>query len=118
MARTKSERGEKVSTVDIANNECLVCGKTHDATKTVYANGDIVVSPMRCEVCQTNHLTNLRVNGTIEKFKHLGNLKSRLSGKQRDAIIAVIAQELQVLMDKYAGTAVSTRGFDLSKIDG
>ena len=118
MARTKSERGEKVSTIDIANHECIVCQKTHAASKTVYQDGTIVISPMRCEVCQTTHLTNLRVNGTIEKFKHLGNLKSRLSGKQRDAIIAVVAQELQVLMDKYAGTAVSTRGFDLSKIDG
>ncbi len=117
MPRTKSERGEKVSNVDITDNICKVCQAKHPAVKTVYANGEIVVSPMRCPTCQTNYLTNLRVDNTLKQIKLLGNLKNRLTPKQRDAIISAISQEISVLMDRYAGTAVSAAGFDLSKIE-
>ena len=116
MPREKSTRGEKVSTVDITDHICKVCQVMHNATKIVYANGDAVISPMRCETCQTNYLTNLRVDNTLKQIKLLGNLKSRLSANQRDAITTAIAIEVQVLLDRFAGTAITQSGFDLAKI--
>jgi hypothetical protein len=117
MAKPKVNRGAKVSTVDITDNICKDCGAKHQAIKTTWTNGDIVVSPPRCKPCQTAHLTNLRVNHTIKDIQLLGNLKARLSPEQREAVATVIGNELQVLLDRYAGTAMSAMKFDLKKVE-
>ncbi len=116
MPKVKLNRGAKVSTVDIVGNPCKDCGTKHEASKTVWTNGDIVISPMRCKPCQTAYLTNLRVNHTIKDIQLLGNLKSRLDSGQREAITTAVGNELQVLLDRYAGTAVSAVKFDLKKV--
>lgn len=116
MPRTKTNRGAKVSTVDVTNNICKDCGTQHAATKVTWTNGDIVISPPRCKPCQTAHLTNLRVNHTIKDIQLLGNLKGRLTPEQRDAVTVVIGNELQVLLDRFAGTATSANKFDLKSV--
>jgi len=116
MAKPKTNRGAKVSTVDIMDNICKDCGAKHSAIKTTWTNGDVVVSPPRCKPCQTAHLTNLRVNHTIKDIQLLGNLKARLTTEQREAVATVIGNELQVLLDRYAGTATSAVKFDLKKV--
>ncbi len=116
MPRQKTNRGAKVSTVDITNNACKDCGTQHAATKITWANGDVVISPPRCKPCQTAHLTNLRVNHTIKDIQLLGNLKARLTTEQRDAVTIVIGNELQVLLDRFAGTATSASKFDLKAV--
>lgn len=116
MPKPKTNRGAKVSTVDITDNICKVCGAKHPAMKTVWTNGDIVISPPRCKPCQTTHLTNLRVNHTIKQIQLLGNLKNRLTPEQREAVAAAVGNELQVLLDRFAGTAMSAMKFDLSAV--
>ena len=116
MAKPKTNRGAKVSTIDITNNVCKDCGTQHAATKVTWTNGDIVISPPRCKLCQTAYLTNLRVDHTIKQIQLLGNLKSRLSAKQREAVTMVIGNELQVLLDRFAGTATSASKFDLKSV--
>lgn len=118
MPRAKTNRGAKVSTIDITNHVCIAegCGAKHEATKITWANGDVVISPPRCKVCQTAHLTNLRVNHTIKQIQLLGNLKARLTVEQRNAVSTVIGNELQVLLDRFAGTAMSASKFDLKSV--
>lgn len=116
MAKPKVNRGAKVSTVDITDNICKDCSAKHQAIKTTWTNGDIVVSPPRCKPCQTAHLTNLRVNHTIKDIQLLGNLKGRLTPEQREAVATVIGNELQVLLDRFAGTAMSATRFDLKAV--
>jgi len=116
MAKPKTNRGAKVSTIDITNNVCKDCGAKHEAMKTTWINGDVVISPPRCKPCQTAHLTNLRVNHTIKQIQLLGNLKARLTTEQRDAVASVIGNELQVLLDRFAGTAMSASKFDLKRV--
>ena len=116
MAKPKKERG-KVTNIDIVkDNVCKECGVKHAATKTTYENGEIVISPMRCIPCQTAHLTNLRVNKTIKDLSLLGNLRTRLSKEQRDAVITAITAEVEVLMDRYSGSTIKASAFDLKKI--
>ena len=115
MAKPKLERG-KVISIDMVKSKCIECKGEYEATKTTYENGDIVVSPMRCVPCQTAHLTNLRVNHTIKQIQLLGNLKARLTTEQRDAVAMVIGNELQVLLDRFAGTATSASKFDLKSV--
>lgn len=116
MPKQKTNRGAKVSTIDIMDNICKDCGAKHAAMKTTWTNGDVVISPPRCKPCQTAHLTNLRVNNTIKQIQLLGNLKARLTLEQRDAIAMVIGNELQVLLDRFAGTATSASKFDLKSV--
>lgn len=116
MPRAKTNRGEKISAVDITDNICKDCGAKHAATKVTWTNGDVVISPPRCKPCQTAYLTNLRVNNTIKQIQLLGNLKARLTPEQRDAVSLVIGNELQVLLDKFAGTAMSASKFDLKAV--
>jgi len=116
MPKPKTNRGAKVSTIDITDNICKDCGAKHEAVKTTWTNGDIVISPPRCKPCQTAHLTNLRVNGTIKDIQLLGNLKNRLTPEQREAVATTIGNELQVLLDRFAGTATSAMKFDLKKV--
>ena len=116
MPKQKMNRGAKVSTIDITDNICKDCQTKHEAIKTVWTNGDIVISPPRCKLCQTAYLTNLRVNHTIKDIQLLGNLKKRLSAEQRTAVATVIGNELQVLLDRFAGTAMSASKFDLKAV--
>ena len=109
-------RGAKVSTVDITDNICKDCSEKHEAMKTTWTNGDIVISPPRCKPCQTAYLTNLRVNHTIKDIQLLGNLKGRLTAEQREAVSTAIGNELQVLLDRFAGTAVSAVSFNLKSV--
>ncbi len=115
--KPKLNRGAKVSTVDVTNNVCKDCQTQHAATKVTWTNGDVVISPPRCVPCQTAHLTNLRVDHTLKQIQLLGNLKSRLSVKQRGAITSAVANELQVLLDRFAGTATSANKFNLKAIE-
>lgn len=116
MPKQKKERGAKVSTIDITDNICKECGVKHDAVKTTWTNGDVVVSPPRCKLCQTAHLTNLRVNKTIKDIQLLGNLRTRLSKEQREAVTEAISAEFNVLLDRYSGSTVKSSAFDLKKV--
>ena len=116
MPKQKMNRGAKVSTIDITDNICKDCQTKHEAIKTVWTNGDIVISPPRCKLCQTRYLTNLRVNHTIKQIQLLGNLKSRLSTDERQAVAKAVGNELQVLLDRFAGTAMSASKFDLKTV--
>lgn len=115
MARKKTERGQLTS-MDIVQNKCKVCQVEYEARKATYENGEIVISPSRCPKCQTAHLTNLRVNKTLKDIKLLGNLKTRLEPKHREAIVDALANELKVLMDRYAGSTVAASAFDIANI--
>ncbi len=95
---------------------CKDCGAAYAANKQPMDDGTTLITPPRCTVCQTAHVTNGRVNKAITSFKHIGNLKSRLTTEQRDAITNVLANELQVLLDVFAGNSISTSGFNLKNI--
>jgi len=120
MAKKKTGQSSErngVKTVDILNDsKCIACGAKYESTKTVYNNGDVVISPQRCIPCQTAHLTNLRVNKTIKDIQLLGNLKLRLSDIQRQAILDVISNEFNGLCDRYSGSVVKASAFDLKKV--
>ena len=106
---------ELVSTTEVSRT-CKDCGAKYPANQNLYKDGTTVITPPRCKTCQTAHLTNGRVNKAIMGFKHIGNLKARLTTEQREAIISVLGNELKVLMDVYAGNSISTGGFNLKSI--
>ena len=95
---------------------CKDCGVSYSANNVTFDDKTTLITPPRCEVCQTAHVTNGRVNKAITSFKGLGNIKARLTPEQREAIVEVLSNEIKVLMDVYAGTSVSTGGFDLRRI--
>ena len=115
MAKPKKDRG-KVIGMDLVKGKCIECKAEYEGTKTTYENGDIVISPQRCVPCQTAHLTNLRVNKTIKDLSLLGNLRTRLTKEQRDAVITAITAEVEVLMDRYSGSTIKASAFDLKKV--
>ena len=47
MPKQKMNRGSKVSTIDITDNLCKDCGTKHEAIKTTWTNGEVVISPPR-----------------------------------------------------------------------
>ena len=112
----KRQKGEKPERIEPLKRKCDVCGAEYTATKQFYANGDIVITPPRCENCQTVHITNLRVNKAIKDFQLLGNLKARLSDVQRQAVIDVLSAEFNSLLDRYSGSTVKASAFDLKKV--
>lgn len=114
MAKQKKERTLK--TMDVVKNKCKDCGIEYQANKSVFDNGDVVISPPRCTVCQTAHLTNLRVNKTLKDFQLLGNLKNRLSEVQREAVIEALSTEFNGLIDRYSGSTIKSSAFDLKKV--
>lgn len=91
---------------------CIECQAKYTANKTAAG----VISPPRCPVCQTAHLTNLRVNKTIKDLSLLGNLKNRLSDEQRKAVINAVKTAFISLADRYAGTTQQKASFDLKRI--
>ncbi len=124
LPKAKRKRNGEHSKENVVSKEVdipAVCTETdcsiqYKAVRITFKNGDVILSPTRCEDCQTAYLANLRVNKVLAGIKHLGNIKSRLSIPQRDAIVKAIHNELTVLLDVYAGTAISTGGFDITKI--
>ena len=104
-----------VSSTPIAQ-QCKDCGVGYTANLVKYEDGTQNITPPRCDKCQTRHVTNGRVNKAITAFKHIGNLKARLTAEQRTAIINVLGNELKVLMDVYAGNSVSVGGFDINNV--
>lgn len=106
---------ELVTTIEIART-CRNCGAKYTANQNTYKDGTVVITPLRCKGCQTAHVTNGRVNRVITGYKHIGNLKARLSPAEREAIISVLGNELKVLMDVFAGNSVSVGGFSLKNI--
>ena len=114
MAKQKKERN--LTSMDIVKNKCKDCQTEYDATKSVFDNGDITISPPRCPDCQTAHLTNLRVNKTIKSFQLLCNLKARLTDVQRAAVIEALTNEFNGLLDRYSGSIVKASAFDLKKV--
>jgi len=113
--KKKTDRGT-VKSIDVVKNKCTVHSIDYDATKTVWSNGDTVISPPRCPKCQTVCLTNVRVNKTLKDLSLLGNLKARLTDDQRQAVLQAVGNAFQSLMDRYAGTAIQSSAFDISKI--
>jgi len=95
---------------------CKDCGASYAANKQPMDDGTILITPPRCQTCQTAHVVNGRVNKAIAGFKGLGNCKARLTKEQRDAIVSVLSNELQVLLDVFAGNSVSVGGFSLKNI--
>ena len=112
--KKKIERALK--SMDIVKNKCKDCGKEYEATKSVFDNGDITISPPRCIPCQTAHLTNLRVAKVTKDLQLIGNLKARLSDIQREAVINVLSAEFNALLDRYSGSTVKASAFDLKKV--
>ncbi len=106
---------ELESTVPVART-CKDCGAKYSANQNTYKDGTIVITPPRCVGCQTAHVTNGRVNRVITGYKHIGNIKARLTPEEREAIISVLGNELKVLMDVFAGNSVSVGGFNLKNI--
>lgn len=104
-----------VSSVPIQQT-CKDCGVSYAANNVTFDDKTTLITPPRCDMCQTAHVTNGRVNKTITGFKHIGNLKARLTPEQREAIVNVLSNELKVLMDVYAGNSVSVSGFSLKNI--
>ena len=106
---------ELLTTIEIQRT-CKDCGVAYTAAQNTYKDGTVVITPPRCKTCQTVHVTNGRVNKVILGFKHIGNIKARLTAAERDAIVDVLANELKVLMDVFAGTNVSIGGFNLKNV--
>jgi hypothetical protein len=92
------------------------CDAGYAASKVVYSDGHENITPKRCETCQTNHLTNLRVDKCLTAMKHIGNLKLRLTVVQREAVIAVMTDGLNTVYERFAGTVAVTSGFDIGKV--
>ena len=95
---------------------CRDCEEPYTANKVTFDDGSTLITPPRCTICQTAHVTNGRVNKVLTGFKHLGNIKARLTSKQREAIINVLANEIKVLCDVYAGNSISVSGFNLKDV--
>lgn len=114
----KAKKERMLKSMEIVKAKCIVkdCNKEYEANKSVFDNGDILISPPRCPVCQTAHLTNLRVNKTIKDLSLLGNLKTRLTEIQREAVVNAVGIAFQSLMDRYSGTTVKSSAFDLKKV--
>lgn len=110
----KEERTIKSSTP--IKQKCSVCDVEYMASKVVYSDGHENITPKRCETCQTNHLTNLRVDKALTSLKHIGNLKARLTEPQREAIIAVLTDGLNTVYERFQGTKTVASGFDISQV--
>lgn len=120
-ATRKREKGEKPKSKTPIKQKCIECGVGYTAEKQVYANGEIVITPKRCEPCQCAKVVGYRVDIIEDKIKLLGNLKARVNKeygrKGLDAIIASINQFTTDLADRYSGTTIKkVGGFDLKKI--
>lgn len=96
--------------------KCMDCDAEYMASKVIYSDGHENITPKRCETCQTNHLTNLRVDKAITANKHIGNLRNRLTEVQRDAIVAALENSLGEVIQRFQGTVMVKSGFDIGEI--
>lgn len=104
-----------VSSIPIQQT-CKDCEASYTANNVTFDDKTTLITPPRCDTCQTAHVVNGRVNKAITSLKHIGNCKARLTPEQREAIVNVIGNELKVLMDVFAGNSISTGGFSLKNI--
>ena len=122
MPKQKSKKTERqVESVEIVKQKCQDCQAEYDARKTTFDNGDITISPPRCEPCQIAHLTSVRVDAITEKMKLLGNLKPRISASYGNdglsAVLANIQLAYENLLDRFSNAPqATTKKFDLRKI--
>ena len=114
MAKVK-DRTIKSSTP--VKNKCKDCGTEYMANKVEYSNGDVIITPPRCESCQIRHLTNIRVGKVLKDLDLVGNLKLRLTKAQRAAIIDAITNKLNEVYERFSGVVIAQGGFDLAKIE-
>lgn len=98
------------------DQKCMDCGTQYAASKVVYSDDHENITPKRCEICQTRHLTNLRVDKALTAHRHIGNLKSRLSKAQCDAVIEALTDSLNTVYEQFAGTIAVKSGFDIGKV--
>ena len=98
------------------DQKCMECGTGYAASKVVYSNGRENITPKRCEICQTRHLTNLRVNKALVANDHIGNLKLRLTVAEREAIIEALTNSLNTVYERFQGTTAVKSGFDIGKV--
>lgn len=112
--KAKAGRPKRVviSSTPIAQT-CKKCGVGYTANLVKYEDGTQNITPPRCEKCQTSHCINTRMTKAITAFKHIGNLKSRLSAEQKKVLLGVLSNELKVLMDVFAGNSTSVGAFDI-----
>ena len=96
--------------------KCMDCDAEYLACKVVYSDGHENITPKRCEACQTRHLTNLRVDKTLTALKHIGNLRSRLTEPQREAVIEALTNGLNTTYERFQGTIAVGSGFDIGKV--
>ena len=117
----KRTKGEKPETKTPIKQKCQDCGADYTAEKQVYANGEIVITPKRCEPCQCAKVVGYRVDIIESKIKLLGNLKARVFKHYGriglDGITAQVGQFAEDLADRYSGTTTKkVGGFDLKKV--
>ena len=98
------------------DQKCETCDAKYLASKVVYSDGHENITPKRCEICQTRHLTNLRVDKFLTSCKHIANLKLRLSPEQREAVMSAMTDGLNGVYERFQGTAAVASGFDIGKI--
>jgi len=123
MAKDMGHSKENIASEEFEHkNTCKECGKVYIAKKTTYKNGDVVISPERCDLCQTNHLVGVRMSKVVDGLKGLSNLKNRINthfgSKGKDAIKDTIAMELKSMLDTLYSTQTKTAktGFSLKSI--
>ena len=110
----KRFKGEKPESKTPIKQNCLDCGMAYDAEKQIYANGEIVITPKRCEPCQCSKVTDYRVDMIVDKVKLLGNLKTRIFkeyGKDGlQAVLNELSKAVTELADRYSGTSTKKVG--------
>lgn len=113
--KTVTELRGKWTTIPVPA-KCKDCGADYTANKNTYENGDIVISPARCEPCQIAVVANLRVANAEKAIALLGNIAKRLNPAQKQVILDYVAGCTTTLADRYSGTAIAASAFDLRKV--
>jgi len=96
--KTKDEKRSITSREPVQQN-CSACKAEYTAFHVVYSDGHENISPPRCEICQTRHLTNVRMSKTLKDLDLLKNLKLRLSDKQKAVLVATLQQKADEVVD-------------------
>jgi len=116
----KRFKGEKPKSKTPIKQNCQDCKTEYMAEEQIYDNGEIVITPKRCEPCQCAKVTEYRVDIIVDKVKLLGNLKTRIVkefGKDGlQAVLDELSGAITELADRYSGTSVKkVGGFSLKK---
>ena len=117
---TKKKTTKKTELREIAEREqveqkCKDCGTEYQAWHVLYTDGHEITTPPRCEACQSRYLANIRMTKAIKDIRLLGNLKLRLSKKQKAMIVAKLSTEVNSVHDKFSadGPAKEAITFDV-----